>query len=82
MYDCMRTTIDIADELLRQAKKRAADEDTTLRDVVEAALRVYLTRRPRAAGYRLQWRTESGRLQPGVDLDDRDSLFDRMDGRS
>jgi Arc/MetJ family transcription regulator len=78
----MRTTIDISDELFREAKKRAADEGTPLRAVVEAALRAFLARRPRRDDYRLSWRTEQGRIQPGVRLDDRDALFDLMDGRS
>jgi hypothetical protein len=78
----MRTTIDISDELFREAKKRAADEGTPLRAVVEAALRTFLSRRPHRDGYRLSWRTEHGRIQPGVRLDDRDALFDLIDGRS
>jgi hypothetical protein len=78
----MRTTIDITDELLRKAKKRAADDGVALRNVVEAALRTYLSTRRRGAAYRLSWKTERGRIQPGVDLDDRDSLLDRMEGRS
>jgi len=81
MLLCMRTTIDFIDDVLRRAKKRAADDGVSLRDLVERALRSYLETRPRRAGYRLRWRTERGRLQPGVDLDDRDALFDRMDGR-
>ena len=81
MILCMRTTLDVSDELLRQAKRRAADEGATLRSVVEAALRAYLAPARRRAGYRLRWRVERGRLQPGVRLDDRDSLFDLMNGR-
>lgn len=78
----MRTTIDIHDDLLRRAKRRAADEATTLRAVVEDALRAWLAaRRPRRA-HRLRWHVESGALQPGVVLEDRDALFDRMDGRA
>ncbi|MBI2895855.1 MAG: type II toxin-antitoxin system VapB family antitoxin [Deltaproteobacteria bacterium] len=77
----MRTTLDINDRLLREAKKRAADQGVPLREVVETALRDHLTRRRRRAGYVLRWRTEKGRLQPGVRLDDRDALFDLMDGR-
>ena len=77
----MRTTLDLTDDLFRRAKKRAADEGIALRDLVENALRSYLTGRPRRSTYKLRWRTESGRLQPGVDLDDRDELFDRMGGR-
>jgi hypothetical protein len=75
----MRTTIDIGDELLRRAKKRAADEGVPLRDVVESALRGYLSTRPRQGRYRLKWSTERGRMLPGVNLDDRDALFDLMD---
>lgn len=78
----MRTTIEIGTELLRQAKRRAADEGTTLRSVVEAALRAYLGKRRGRGGYRLGWRTERGTIQPGVRLDDRDALFDLMDGRA
>ena len=81
MFSCMRTTVEIGDELLRQAKARAASDGTTLRRVVEAALRSYLSGRSRPKKYTLRWRTERGRLRPGVDLDDREALFDVMDGR-
>ncbi len=78
----MRTTIDINDRLLRDAKRRAAEEGTSLRRVMERALRSYLQQRSaKGEGYRLRWRTERGRLQPGVRLDDRDALFDLMEGR-
>ena len=77
----MRTTIEISDELLRQAKKKAADSRMPLREVVEAALRAYLSSRRPRAGFHLRWKTDKGRLQPGVNLDDRESLFDLMDGR-
>ncbi len=77
----MRTTVVISDELLRLAKRRAADEGVPLREVMEAALRAYLRPGTKRAKYRLRWRTERGRLLPGVNLDDRDSLFDHLDGR-
>jgi hypothetical protein len=77
----MRTTIDMSDELYRQAKKRAAEESMTLRALIEAALRLYLGGKGRAGEYKFEWKTFRGKLQPGVDLDDRNSLFDLMDGR-
>ena len=79
----MRTTVDIADELLRLAKKRAADTGVPIRAVVEAALRSYL-KGPRKAGerYRLSWHTDKGPLRPGVRIDDRAALLDLMDDRS
>lgn len=81
MVLCMRTTIDLSDDLLRKAKKRAADEGVPLRSLVEEALRRHLGGGRRSEGYRLEWSTARGRLQPGVDLNDRDALFDLMDGR-
>ena len=46
MLSCMRTTIEIADALLRRAKKKAAESGQTLREVVETALRAYLSGSP------------------------------------
>jgi hypothetical protein len=77
----MRTTLDINDELLRQVKRRAADEGTSLRAVIESALRSHIGRPRRGTSYRLHWRTEKGRVRPGVRIDYRDGLFDRMEDR-
>jgi hypothetical protein len=42
-----------------------------------------LARRPAAAKpYRLEWKTHHGRTLPGVDVTDRDRLFEQMEGRS
>lgn len=79
MLICMRTTLEINDELFRHAKRRAASEGAPLRAVVEAALRVYLGGKPATPRYRLRWRTENGRIHPGVRLDDRDALMDLME---
>lgn len=81
MLLCMRTTIDINDVLFRAAKRRAAEQGTSLREVVETALRQHLGKTKASKRYTLRWQPESGRLQPGVDLTDRDALFDIMDGR-
>ena len=81
MLLCMRTTIEINDELFRRAKRRAADEAGSLRSVVESALRSYLGGSSRRQRYKLRWRPKKGRVLPGVKLDDRDALFDVMDGR-
>ena len=81
MLLCMRTTIEINDELFREAKRRAADDQVPMRRVVEAALRLYLEQPRKRQRYKLRWRTEKGHLQPGVRLADRDALFDLMEGR-
>ncbi|OGT81953.1 MAG: hypothetical protein A3H91_13990 [Gammaproteobacteria bacterium RIFCSPLOWO2_02_FULL_61_13] len=78
----MRTTLNIQDELMRAAKKQAAERGTTITKVIEQALRDSLARgKNTRAGYKLRWQTTRGKLLPGVDLTDRDSLLDRMDGR-
>ena len=76
-----RLMIELNDELLRAVKREAAKEQTTLRAVVERALRAHLAAPAKSSGYVLKWRTEHGRLQPDVKLDDRDALFDLMEGR-
>ena len=79
----MRTTIEINDELMRQAKRLATDENIPLRQVVDRALRQLIgSRRVSRKKFKLRWSIESGRLQPGVRIEDRDALFDVMDGRS
>jgi len=82
MLLCMRTTVDINDELLRQVKRLAADENLSFKQLVERALRELVSNRsPNRGDYKLRWRTEQGRLIPGVRIEDRDSLFDRMGER-
>jgi hypothetical protein len=78
----MRTTLDLDERLLAQAKRRAAEKGTTLTAFVEAALAAALVRRhARSETYRLAWKPHRGRLLPGVDVADRDQLFDLMEGR-
>jgi hypothetical protein len=77
----MRTSVDLNDRLLAQAKAAAAARGITLRELFEQALRSFLEVKRKKSGYKLRWRSERGRLQPGVRLDDRDALFDLMDGR-
>jgi len=76
----MRTTINIDDALLAEAKQVAARTGRSLTDVVEDALRESLHRRHRTArqAVKLPVFGEDG-LQPGVDLDDSAALLDLME---
>ena len=78
----MRTTLDLDDGLVRSAKQRAVREGTTLTSIIQEALREYLRPpRHRRQPFRLRLPVRKGRLVPGVNLADRDSLYERMEGR-
>ena len=83
MLQCMRTTVAINDTLLQTAKKRAADENATLRELIDRALRQYLGGTVPQKKFKLNWKPHKavGQLQPGAVLEDRDILFDVMEGR-
>ena len=78
----MRTTININDRLLSEAKKWAADTHRTLTAVIEDALRLAMRQRNQKSERRqIKIPTSgSGGILPGVNLDDSSSLLDRMDG--
>ncbi|HJR53419.1 MAG TPA: CopG family transcriptional regulator [Gemmatimonadota bacterium] len=75
-----RTTLKLDEDLLRRLKEKAAREGSTLQSVANDLLRQALAA-PAGREYRLQLFTWKGELQPGVDLNDRDALFDLMEGR-
>lgn len=75
-----RTTIDIDDRVLRELKKKAADEGRTLQAVVNDLLKRALHIRTHQP-FSLQIQGRPAELQPGVDILDRDSLFDVLNGR-
>ena len=50
----MKTTIDIADPILREARRLAAHEGTTLRALVEQGLRQLIAEKKRKKPYRWQ----------------------------
>ena len=83
MLFCMRTTLNLEDELMREAKSRAAERGETLTAFVEEALREHLRRDAErgSRGFRLRLVTEEGGPRPGVDVDDRVALYDVMEGR-
>jgi hypothetical protein len=78
----MKTTIDLPDELLIQAKKRAAESRTTLREIFERGLRRELgggagkEHRDR----RIRWVTAPGGLPEGLDIRDRTRMHEWIRG--
>ena len=75
----MGTTLNIDHEVMREVKRRAANQGVTLTHVVEEALRQWLaTSKPTEKMFRLQLLTMKGELLPGVDISDRGSVYDRI----
>jgi plasmid stability protein len=78
----MRTTLTIDDDIMKRLRQKAATDDRPLREVVNEVLRCGLAaHRPEESGYVFRLTTIGGRLLPGVDLTDRDKLFDLLDRR-
>jgi hypothetical protein len=75
-----RTTLVIEEQLLREIKKKSVEEGRTLQAVTNDLLRCGLSAASHRK-YRLHLRGWKAKQLPGVDLFDRDSLFDLMNGR-
>ena len=73
----MKTTIEIADALLEDAKRVAAQEGITLRALVEDGLRKTLAERERRPPFKLKdGSVGGGGTQPGVDLSNWEHIRD------
>jgi len=76
MYET--TTLALEDGLLRSLKENAAREGRTLQQTANDLLRQGLADPPRRSDYRLELEGWEAQALPGVDVLDRDSLFDIM----
>lgn len=76
----MRTTVNISEALLVEAKLLAAKTNRSLGSIVDDALRMLLNRDTSDAPQR-DWTFPtfgSGGLQPGVNLDDKEALAELL----
>jgi hypothetical protein len=73
----VKTTLDLPDELLIEAKKRAAEERRPLKAIVEEGLRLVL-RKPqsRSVSKRVRLITVKGGLPRDLDLSNREAMYD------
>jgi hypothetical protein len=80
----MKTTIELPDELLIEAKKRAAELRVPLRKLLEEGLRARLARpATRRGGKRkrsIRWITVDGGLPKGMDVSDREKMHALLGG--
>ena len=80
MLLCMRTTVDIEDAILIRAKEEAARRHTSLKAVIEDALRqLFMGAKPRNKPYKFNPPIVKGHRLPEVDIADRNALYDYLD---
>lgn len=84
MVYCMKTTIELPDELLIRAKQRAAELRRPLRALVADGLRLQLAQaaRSKRRPAKIRWVTAPGGLPPGLDLSDRAKMHEWIKGQS
>jgi hypothetical protein len=72
----MKTTVDLPEDLVIAAKKRAVETRGTLRELIERGLRRELDEpvRPPAGRAGIRWVTAPGGLPAGLDLTDRAAM--------
>jgi hypothetical protein len=75
----MKTTIEIFDPLLHEARKRAASEGVTLRALVERGLRRVLSETKPSTTFKLRGASFKGR---GLQPDHREASWDRLRDRA
>ena len=79
MLRCMRTTIQLDDQLLARVREVAAKTGRTMTAVIEDALRQSLSLKKPERRQRVRLTTVRGKgPRAGVDLDDSASLLDLM----
>lgn len=81
MLLCMRTTVDLADDLLIRAKKRAVEERKSLRELIEAGLKLYLQPGKKKSERQLQKKTfnlpaAEGGLPENLDVSSRENMHE------
>jgi hypothetical protein len=68
MVNHMKTTIQIPDSLLKEARKLADKEHTTLKSLMEEGLRRIISEHKRRGGFKLRKATFGGKgLQPNLE---------------
>ena len=78
----MRTTIRMNDELLRRAKKLAAEEGRTLTSIIEEGVTRVLSAKARPLQNRVDIpiSKKRGGVRPGIDINNYGQLLDIMEG--
>ena len=76
-----RTTVELPEDLLVAAKKRAAGQRRPLRELIEAGLRSQLSGRPAGSNRSkapIRWVTVAGGLPAGLNVASRPAIYRKL----
>ena len=77
-----RTTIVMDDQLLQQVRERAAEKGWSLSKTIGELVKAGIHHRVADTSPGFTWRTFRGEVAPNTDFDDRDRLYELMEGRA
>ena len=75
----MKTTLNLDDRVLQNAKEQAARDGITLTAFVEQALKARLLQKSEKVNYDFRPKLVKGHKPPNVDIAERDALYDVID---
>jgi len=75
----MKTTLNLDDQVMKNAKARAARDGITFTALVEDAIRAKLLQDPHAIKYQFKPNIITGNKPPNVDISERDALYEVID---
>lgn len=79
MLVCMRTTLNLDDELLRRARAEAARKGATLTSLIEDGLALLLDRRQAERGTHTLPVWRGSRVLPEINFDDSSAVWEILD---
>lgn len=75
----MKTTLNLDDQILKNAKEKAARDGITLTAFVEQALKSQLLQKAKGVRYDFKPKVITGTRAPNVDISERDALYEVID---
>ena len=75
----MKTTLNLDDQVLKNAKEEAARTGITLTAFVEQALKARLLQESESVSYSFRPKVIKGSKPPNVDISERDALYEVID---
>jgi len=75
----MKTTLNLDDQVMKNAKARAARDGITFTALVEDAIRAKLLQDPHTVKYQFKPNIITGNKPPNVDISERDALYEVID---